>query len=63
MGLVTVRITEDDFRERSASAWVVDYLTYDSANVAMSFGIVKGSEFRWCFVETGMRSEDGAATD
>ena len=63
MGLIAVRIAEDDFRKRSASARVVDYLTYDSANIAMPFGIIEGSEFSWCLIETGMCGEDGAATD
>ena len=63
MGLVSVRIAEDDFCKRSASAGVVDYLTYDSANVAVSFGIVEGPEFSWCFVEAGVSGEDGTATE
>ena len=62
MQLESVWIAEDNFGERCAATWVVDDVLYDTADVAMAFCIVVGSELCWGFVEAGVGSEDAAAT-
>jgi hypothetical protein len=39
--LESVRVTEDDFGERSTTARIVDYILHNPSNIAMSFGVVE----------------------
>jgi uncharacterized membrane protein len=47
-------VTEGDLGERRASAWVVDDLLHDAADVAMALGVVEGAELGGSLVETRM---------
>lgn len=49
--LESVRVTENDLGEGSTAACVVDYLLHNTANVAMSLGVVEGSELGGGLVE------------
>lgn len=51
--LVLVWMAERDLGQGSASAAIVDNLLHDTANVAMAFSVVEGSELGWGLVETG----------
>ena len=50
--LVSVRVTEDDLRERGATAGIVHNLLHDTADVAVSLGIIVCSELGRGLVET-----------
>ena len=39
--LVSVRISEIDFQQRSSSSWVMDHRPDDSFNISLSFSVVK----------------------
>ena len=50
--LVSVWIAELDFGEWCATAWVMDDVLDHTADVAMAFCVVVGSELGWRFVES-----------
>jgi len=52
---------EDNAGERRATAGIVDDLLHDTADVAMAFGVIEGSELGGGLVQTGVGSEDAAA--
>lgn len=52
--LVLVGAAEGDLGERSTTAGIVDDLLHDAANVAMSLGVVEGSELGRSLVEAGV---------
>jgi len=58
LDLVTVRIPEVDNGEWSTSAWIVNDFLDDTFDVAISFGVVDGSELRCALPALGMSLED-----
>ena len=52
MQLVSVWIAELDFGEWCATTWVMDDVLDYTADVAMAFCVVVGSELGWRFVES-----------
>lgn len=63
--LVLVWVTERDFGQGGASAWVVDDLLHHAAGVSVSLSIVEGTELSRSLVETGVGrcKEDGGLFD
>lgn len=55
--LVTVGVTENNFRERGATTSVMYYLLYYSANVAIALGEIEVAKLGGRFVVVGMRFE------
>ena len=54
---VTVRVTENDFRERGTTTSVMYNLLYYSANVAIALAEIEVAKLRGRFVVVGMRFE------
>lgn len=61
MQLVSVRVAEGHAGKWCATAWVVNDVLDDTANVSVSLGIIYGSELGWVLVESLVGSEDRAA--
>lgn len=60
--LEAVGVTEDDLGEGSATAGIVDNLLHNTTDVAMSLGVVEGSELGGSLVQAGDGVEYGGAT-
>lgn len=60
--LVAVGIAEVDDGERSATAGIVDDVPDDALDVAITFGVVDGSELGSALPALGARREDGSGT-
>lgn len=56
--LEAVWVTENDLGERRTTAWVVDNLLHDTADVSMSLGEVVAAELGGSLVETGVGLRD-----
>ncbi|QFZ38568.1 putative 60S ribosomal protein [Clavispora lusitaniae] len=60
--LVSVWVSEGNLGQWSTSTWVVDNSLDDTTDVAVTFGIVQGSQLGSTLSQSGVRSEDGAGT-
>lgn len=60
--LESIRVTEDNLCQRSASSTLVNDLGDDAPHISYTFGIVEGSELGWRFPETRVRGEDTSGT-